>query len=101
MDGTLATVVGTILRIAPGITRLKRLKLTKATLADQADDELTLVWFNQPWVAKQLHKGDRVAVAGTGKAGRDREREMRKRHHERLDGVSRNDPKYLGGLRPE
>ncbi len=101
MDGTLATVVGTILRIAPGITRLKRLKLTKATLADQADDELTLVWFNQPWVAKQLHKGDRVAVAGTVKAGRYREFEMRNPHHERLDGGSSNAPKYIGGLMPK
>ncbi|TMD88896.1 MAG: hypothetical protein E6I73_11690, partial [Chloroflexi bacterium] len=76
-DGSLATVVGTILHIAPGITRFKKLKLTKATLVDHADGELTLVWFNQTWVAKQLHKGDRVAVAGTVKAGRYNAFEMR------------------------
>src|SRR5437879_13274324 len=85
-DGSLATVVGTILQIAPGITRFKKLKLTQATLVDNADDELTLVWFNQTWVAKQLHKGDRVAVAGKVKAGRYNAFEMRKPHDARVEG---------------
>ena len=100
-DGSLAAVVGTILHIAPGITRFKKLKLTKATLVDHADGELTLVWFNQTWVAKQLHKGDRVAVAGTVKAGRYNAFEMRNPHHERLDGGDGGFPKYIGGLMPK
>src|SRR6266849_7593341 len=41
-DGTLATVVGTIVRIAPKISRYKKLKLTQGALADDADDELNL-----------------------------------------------------------
>jgi len=100
-DGSLATVVGTIRQISPKISRYKRLKLTQATLADAADDVLNLVWFNQPWVANQLHTGDRVAVAGTVKAGRYGRLEMRNPHHERLDGGGGSGPKFIGGLMPK
>jgi ATP-dependent DNA helicase RecG len=82
------------------MTKWKRLKLTQATLVDAADAELSLVWFNQPWVANQLHKGDRVAVAGMVKAGRYGTFEMRNPHHERLDGDDGNAPKNIGGLMP-
>ena len=100
-DGTLATVVGTIKQISPKITLRKKLKLTQATLVDDSDEALNLVWFNQPWVAAQLHKGDRVAVAGTVKAGRFHQFEMRNPHHERLDGGDGGSPKYIGGLMPK
>ncbi len=101
VDGALATVVGTILRISPRITKYKHLKLTQATLVDDSDEELTLVWFNQPWVAKQLQKGDRIAVAGTVKSSRYHEFEMRNPHHERLDSGNGGLPKYIGGLMPK
>jgi ATP-dependent DNA helicase RecG len=100
-DGSLATVLGTIRQISPKISRYKRLKLTQATLVDAADDILNLVWFNQPWVATQLHRGDRVAVAGTVKAGRFGQFEMRNPHHELLDGGSGSGPKFIGGLMPK
>ena len=100
-DGTLATVMGTIRQISPKISRYKRLKLTQATLVDAADDVLSLVWFNQPWVATQLHRGDRVAVAGTVKAGRFGQFEMRNPHHELLDGGGGTGPKFIGGLMPK
>ncbi|HEX9475983.1 MAG TPA: ATP-dependent DNA helicase RecG [Candidatus Dormibacteraeota bacterium] len=99
-DGALATVLGTVLTIAPRISRYKHLKLTSATLVDDGDDQLNLVWFNQPWVANQLHKGDRVAVAGTVKAGRFGRFEMRNPHHEVLVGADAVAPKYIGGLMP-
>ena len=100
-DGSLATVLGTIRQIAPKISRYKKLKLTQATLVDAADDVLNLVWFNQPWVANQLHSGDRVAVAGTVKAGRYGNFEMRNPHHELLDGGGGFVPKFIGGLMPK
>ena len=98
--GSLATVLGTITRIAPRISRYKRLKFTQATLADDNDDALNLVWFNQPWVAGQLQKGDRVAVAGMVKASRFGPFEMRNPHHEKLEGADGAAPKYIGGLMP-
>ncbi len=100
-DGTLATVVGTIVRISPKISRYKRLKLTQGALADDADDELNLVWFNMPWVAGQLHRGDHVAVAGTVRATRFGHFEMRNPHYELLDGSDGAGPKYIGGLMPK
>jgi len=97
--GALATVTGTILRISPRISRFKKLRLTQATLADDNDDDLNLVWFNQPWIATQLEKGDRVAVAGTVKATRFG-LEMRNPHHEKLEGGDGATPKFIGGLMP-
>jgi ATP-dependent DNA helicase RecG len=99
--GTLATVVGTIVRIAPKISMYKKLKLTQAALADDSDDQLNLAWFNMPWVARQLHRGDRVAVAGTVRATRFGHFEMRNPHHELLHGSDGAGPKYIGGLMPK
>jgi ATP-dependent DNA helicase RecG len=98
-EGALATVAGTIRRIAPKISKYKRLEMTQALLVDDNDDELNIVWFHQPWVAKQLHAGDRVAVAGTVKASRFGP-EMRNPHHEVLDGANVAAPRYIGGLMP-
>lgn len=66
-EGASATVVGRLGRVAsrrPFRAR-KGLKLiTETTLFDDADGELRLVWFNQNFVAKALHEGMRIAVAG-------------------------------------
>src|SRR6266851_1158127 len=97
--GTLATVTGTIIKIAPKISRFKKLKLTQATLEDDHDDDLNLVWFNQPWIANQLEKGDRIAVAGTVRAT-GFGLEMRNPHHEKLEGGDGAAPKFIGGLMP-
>jgi len=97
--GTLATVTGTIIKIEPQISRYKKLKMTKAKLEDDNDDDMNLVWFNQPWIAKQLEKGDRVAVAGTVRAT-GFGLEMRNPHHEKLEGGDGAAPKFIGGLMP-
>src|SRR5712691_5816835 len=97
--GTLATVTGTLLKIAPKISRFKKLKLTQATPTDDNDDDLNLVWFNQPWIGTQLEKGDRIAVAGTVKATRFG-LEMRNPHHEKLEGGDGAAPRFIGGLMP-
>src|SRR6266849_3553166 len=62
--GKQASVVGTVLSIKAITTRFRKMKLTEATIRDDAGAEMRVVWFNNPWVLKNLHKGDRVAVAG-------------------------------------
>jgi ATP-dependent DNA helicase RecG len=64
IDGRQATVVGTIATIAAKRSMRKKLRLTEATLMDDAGDILKLVWFNQPYLANQLSAGERIAVAG-------------------------------------
>src|SRR5216683_2828357 len=86
--GAQATVVGRVKSIAPKITRHKRMKLTEAVIVDDEGAAIRVAWFNQPFVAKQLHKGDRVAIAGTVKRGYIGMVEMQNPHHERLDRKS-------------
>jgi ATP-dependent DNA helicase RecG len=61
--GAKITLRGRIEQIGAHQTRYKRMPLTEATLSD-GSGRLRLVWFNQPWVAKQLHQDDVVFVAG-------------------------------------
>ena len=99
--GTGAAVIGTISAIAPRISLRKRMKLTQATLVDDVGRGLRLVWFNQPWIAKQLSKGDRVAVAGTPRIGYGGAVEMRNPHHERLADAYGASPIRIRGLMPK
>jgi ATP-dependent DNA helicase RecG len=99
--GVQASVVGTVTSIAPKITRFKRMKLTEATIRDDSGEALHVVWFNQPFIAKQLHKGDRVAVAGLVKSGYGGTLEMQNPHHERLDSNEETEPSRVGGLMPK
>ena len=98
--GAQATVVGTIVSIAPKITKFKRMKLTEATIRDDSEAGLRVAWFNQPFVAKQLHKGDRVAVAGLVKSGYGM-LEMQNPHHEKIEGGKDGEPARVGGLMPK
>jgi ATP-dependent DNA helicase RecG len=97
--GLQATVIGTIASIAARRTYRKGMKLTDATLVDDAGGRLNLVWFNQPWIAGQVHKGDRVAVAGEARLGYRSAWEMRNPHHERVSGA--DGPHRVGGLMPK
>jgi ATP-dependent DNA helicase RecG len=98
--GVQATVIGTVKSIAPKITKFKRMKLTEAIIRDDSGDGIRVAWFNQPFVAKQLHKGDRVAVAGMVKSGYGM-LEMQNPHHERLEGNEESEPSRVGGLMPK
>jgi ATP-dependent DNA helicase RecG len=98
--GVQATVVGTVNSIAPKITKFKRMKLTEAIIRDDSGDGIRVAWFNQPFVARQLHKGDRVAVAGLVKIGYGM-LEMQNPHHERLDHNEEGEPTRVGGLMPK
>jgi ATP-dependent DNA helicase RecG len=98
-DGKQATVIGIISAIAAKRTLRKRMQLTQATLQDDSGDALRLVWFNQPYIATQLHKGDRVVVAGMVKGGGyGGSFEMRNPLHERVGDAQRV---RIGGLMPK
>jgi ATP-dependent DNA helicase RecG len=99
--GIQATVVGTVASIAPKVTKFKRMKLTEAVIRDDSGDGMRVAWFNQPFVARQLHKGDRVAVAGMVKGGYGGMPEMQNPHHERVDANADGEPSHVGGLMPK
>ena len=100
--GTQTTVIGTVLHIAAKVSKYKKIKLTEATITDGGEEELRLVWFNQPFVAKNLFKGARVAVAGTVKRPRFGDwLEMSNPHYERLDDAQDVQPSRVGGLMPK
>jgi ATP-dependent DNA helicase RecG len=100
--GRQATVIGTISAISAKVTPRRRMRLTEATVRDDSGGGLKLVWFNQPFIAKQLHKGDRVAVAGTVKEARyGGMLEMQNPHHEVLEDNDAYEPSRVGGLMPK
>ena len=61
--GVKTTVRARIYQIAAHQTKYQRVKLTEAVLSDDSG-KLRVVWFNQPWLAKSLHVGDEIFVAG-------------------------------------
>ncbi|TMC41706.1 MAG: ATP-dependent DNA helicase RecG [Chloroflexi bacterium] len=61
--GVKTTVRGRIYDIGAHQTKYKRMALTEAILGDDSG-RLRVVWFNQPWLARSLHKGDEIFVAG-------------------------------------
>lgn len=62
-DGAVATVTGRVL--SRSATRSRRgLHVLRASLVDSRDKRLTAVWFNQPWLEKQIFPGLRLVVSG-------------------------------------
>jgi ATP-dependent DNA helicase RecG len=96
IDGKQATVIGTVTSISAKRSKYKKMQLSEATLQDDSGGVLKLVWFNQPYMAKQLPKGERVAVAGMVR-GRFGVFEMRNPLSEK---VSASGPKRLRDLMP-
>ena len=66
----LATVLGTVKDLRQTTTRLQHMALTEVLLQDETG-ALRLIWFNQAYLAKALHVGDRVLAFGTLVAGRN------------------------------
>src|SRR5207237_2465330 len=64
VPGSQATVLVKIERVAAKRTRRRRMQLTEALVSDDSGRRLAVVWFNQPYLARQLHAGDRLALAG-------------------------------------
>ena len=99
--GTQATVVGNVATIGAKITRYKKLRLTEAMIRDDDGQAIRVAWFNQPYIARQLRKGDRVAVAGLVKGGYGGSLEMQNPHHEKLETGEESQPRRVGGLMPK
>jgi ATP-dependent DNA helicase RecG len=79
-EGLQATVVGTVL--GRKSTRSRRgMTVLRAFLEDSRGGRLTAVWFNQPWLEKQLFPGQRLIVTGKVKL-RGRQAELTAQHME-------------------
>jgi len=59
-------VRGRVLSAQAKISPLKRMKIFEAVLEDESGG-VKLVWFNQPFLADQIKRGDRLAVFGAPK----------------------------------
>ena len=62
--GEEVTVRARIVRIDDVVTPVKHVKLAEALLNDDSGRFLRVIWFKQPWLAKQLHPGEEIFVAG-------------------------------------
>lgn len=97
--GRRASVLASVVRIEAKRTPRRNLRLTEATLRDDHGDVMKVVWFNMPFLARQIQPGDRLALAGTIRLPRyGAGVEMQNPHHEVLaaDGRQR-----VGGLMPK
>jgi len=62
-EGEHVTVAGTIGALTTVRSRIKKMLVVEAMLSDETG-AVKLVWFNQPFLAKQYQEGDSVAVSG-------------------------------------
>ncbi len=61
--GQMVTLQGQLVSIASRRSFRSRLSFTEATLVDNTG-EIKLIWFNQPYLAKQFKEGNQIIVAG-------------------------------------
>jgi ATP-dependent DNA helicase RecG len=101
VPGTQATIVGIVKSIGFKTSRYKKMRLTEATVLDDSGRALRIAWFNNPYVIRNLHQGDRVAVAGGVKSGWGGVPEMQNPHYEKLAGDDEAQPSRVGGLMPK
>jgi ATP-dependent DNA helicase RecG len=63
-DGEKATLVGKVLTKELVKTPRKGMQLVQVRLLDNWGWKFTAVWFNQPWVLKQMQEGATVVISG-------------------------------------
>ena len=98
--GSQATVLVEVDRIAAKRTPRRGMQLTEALVHDDAGSPLKVVWFNQPYLARQLRRGDRLALAGVVRPSRfGPGLEMQNPHHEVVGRDA--GPRRIGGLMPK
>lgn len=61
--GESANIVGQIELIQGKRSPRKRMHITEALVSDETES-IKIIWFNQPFISKNLHVGDRVSLAG-------------------------------------
>ncbi|MBI4912242.1 MAG: ATP-dependent DNA helicase RecG [Acidobacteria bacterium] len=64
------TVVATLQEVRQSSSRIQRMPLTEAILED-GSGRLRAIWFNQPYLGRTLHPGDRILAFGPLAAGRN------------------------------
>ena len=79
-DQESVTVVGTIVG-RKAIKSKRGMTVVRAFLEDQHGGRVTAVWFNQPWLEKQLFPNQRIIVSGKVKR-RGRSIDIAAAHHE-------------------
>ena len=100
--GAQATVVGTVRSIRRVTTQRRRMRIVEADVVDDDGAALRVVWFHSDWILRQLHDGDRVALAGVVEKNRFRGQPgMVNPKHEKLDAREEAGPKKVGGLTPK
>lgn len=60
--GEKITIQGTIIEIKNEYTRRSKV-LQKAKVSDETG-EIDIIWFNQPYIAKTIHQGDKISLSG-------------------------------------
>jgi ATP-dependent DNA helicase RecG len=63
IPGTSANVVGQIELIQNKRSPRRRMYITEALISDQTES-IKVIWFNQPFIVKNLRVGDKVSLAG-------------------------------------
>src|SRR5690606_7514224 len=63
VEGENATVAGTLMSRAGSRSR-RGLHVLRGRFEDGRGGRLTAVWFNQPWLEKQLYPGQRLVITG-------------------------------------
>lgn len=58
-----ATVQGTITLINNKRAKTRRMNITEALL-DDGSDQIQIVWFNQPYIIKNIKAGDKIFISG-------------------------------------
>lgn len=97
--GQAATVAGTVVAVEAGITRRRNWKLTEAVVRDEQGSAIRVVWFNQPYLARELKVGDRVVLAGTVRASRGGRGLVM--HNPQHEVVGRGRQGWVGALMPK
>ncbi len=57
------TVIASIQDVSMHPVRNRKIKITEAVVTD-GSSQLRLTWFNQPWIARQLHPGKMLSISG-------------------------------------
>lgn len=98
LPGQDATVIGTVRSIRDGRGRYKNIRFAEAVVDDDTGT-VHVTWFRQQWLVRDIHPGDRIALAGKVESNRfERTPQMRNPHQEVLRGG--REPARVGGLMP-
>jgi ATP-dependent DNA helicase RecG len=98
---TQATVLVTVSNVRVKRTSRKNMQLIEATVVDDEGAAMRAVWFNQPYMAGNLHAGDRVVLAGKVSSGGYGGPSMAVKRFERAgDGQGEEGGGWAAGLMP-